>query len=295
MSEKHSLYKYFFCGGLGRVFSITLGYPLDTVKVILQTMPVPKPGEPPLYSGMIDCIVKSIQKDGFKSLFRGMMAPLVISVPVNSILFLSFGLGKKLFEKDVDPSMPELFVAGAFSGTLTSFLVGPAERIKCLLQVRDDGTSTVKYRGTFDCFKLLYAQGGIRNVYKGTTATLLRDIPATGLFFMSYDSLMKITVSKDTCPSNKMAACMFAGGVSGMCYWIVAMPADLLKTRFQTAPEGKYSGLMDVFKQLMSREGPRGLFTGLTPVLVRAFPVNAVTFLGFEIGVKVYDWILPAL
>lgn len=134
MTEKHRLYKYCFCGGLSRVFSITLGYPLDTVKVILQTMPVPKPGKPPLYTGMIDCFIKTIQMDGFKSLFRGMMAPLMISVLVNSILFFSFGIGKNFFEKGTGLSVPELFASGAFSGTLTSFLVGPAERIKCLLQ-----------------------------------------------------------------------------------------------------------------------------------------------------------------
>lgn len=126
-------------------------------------------------------------------------------------------------------------------------------------------------------------------MYKGTTATLFRDMPATGFFFMSYESLVRIVVSKDTSLADKMAASMFAGRLSGTCYWLVAMPVDLLKTRFQQAPEGTYSGLMDSFKQLMATEGPKGLFTGLTPVLIRAFPVNAVSFLGFEVGRKIYD------
>lgn len=52
--------------------------------------------------------------------------------------------------------------------------------------------------GTFHYLKILYDQGGIKNVYKGTTATLFRDMPATGFFFMSYESLVRIVVSKDT-------------------------------------------------------------------------------------------------
>lgn len=49
----------------------------------------------------------------------------------------------------------------------------PGERIKCLLQVQQ-GTGEVKYNGMVDCAKKLYAEGGIRSIYKGSLATLLR-------------------------------------------------------------------------------------------------------------------------
>lgn len=51
--------------------------------------------------------------------------------------------------------------------------MAPGERIKCLLQVQQGGGEQ-KYNGMVDCAKKLYKEGGIRNIYKGSLATLLR-------------------------------------------------------------------------------------------------------------------------
>ena len=60
-------------------------------------------------------------------------------------------------------------VAGVFS----TVIMAPGERIKCLLQVQQSA-ATAKYAGPVDCAKQLYKEGGIRGVYRGTAATLLR-------------------------------------------------------------------------------------------------------------------------
>ena len=44
------------------------------------------------------------------------------------------------------------------------------------------------------------------------------------------------------------------------------------------APEGMYpKGIRSVFAELMRKEGPTALFKGLSPVMIRAFPANAVS------------------
>jgi solute carrier family 25 carnitine/acylcarnitine transporter 20/29 len=54
----------------------------------------------------------------------------------------------------------------------------PGERIKCLLQVQSGGGSHsgVHYNGPLDVVKKLYKEGGIRSIYRGTGATLLRGL-----------------------------------------------------------------------------------------------------------------------
>ena len=47
----------------------------------------------------------------------------------------------------------------------------------------------------------------------------------------------------------------------------------------QVAPAGTYSGVAHVAKQIMAKEGIKGFYKGLVPVLVRAFPANAACFL----------------
>ena len=43
-----------------------------------------------------------------------------------------------------------------------------------------------------------------------------------------------------------------------------------------TAPEGKYRGIADVYRELIRTEGIGSLYKGFTPVILRAFPANAV-------------------
>jgi len=84
-------------------------------------------------------------------------------------------------------------------------------------------------------------------------------------------------------------AIVTAGGLAGIANWAVAIPADVIKTRLQTAPEGTYKGTMDCLLQLLRNEGPRALFKGLGPAMVRAFPANAACFLGVEVARKALD------
>lgn len=71
-----------------------------------------------------------------------------------------------------------------------------------------------------------------------------------------------------------------------MACWGVCIPADVIKSRYQTAPEGKYNGLYDVYKTLIKEEGYGGLVKGMRPALIRAFPANAACFFGMEVSKK---------
>lgn len=110
---------------------------------------------------------------------------------------------------------------------------------------------------------------------------LFTDVPASGLYFCTYQGLSNALITPGEKPSIPVT--IFAGGMAGIANWIVGMPADVLKSRLQTAPEGKYpGGLKDVFRELMRKEGPLALYKGFTPVMLRAFPANAACFVGFE-------------
>lgn len=274
------------------------GHPLDTIKVRLQTQPKPEPGQKALYAGTWDCAMKTIRNEGFFGLYKGMAAPLIGVTPMFAVCFLGFGIGKKLQQKSPDQELNaiQLFNAGCLSGVFTTAIMTPGERIKCLLQVQATSGAPKLYNGPLDVVKKLYAEGGIASIYKGTCATLLRDVPASGMYFMSYEWL-----KRNLSPANKpgelsVAATLTAGGMAGMFNWAVAIGPDVLKSRLQTAPEGKYpNGIRSVFVEIMKTEGPKGLFKGLTPVMLRAFPANAACFLGYEVAIKFLNWVAPNL
>lgn len=116
-------------------------------------------------------------------LHLGMAAPLSGVAPIFAISFFGYSVGKKLQQTFPDEKLStlQLFYAGAFSGIFTTIIMAPGERIKCLLQIQH-ADAKPKYNGPLDCAKQLYREGGIRSIYKGTCATLLRGMTCKLIF-----------------------------------------------------------------------------------------------------------------
>ncbi|XP_050414699.1 mitochondrial carnitine/acylcarnitine carrier protein [Patella vulgata] len=297
--SKGSPIKDFIAGGFGGVCCVSAGQPLDMIKVRIQTMPRPPPGQAPLYAGTFDCAMKIVKKEGFFGLYKGMGAPLAGVAPMFAICFFGFGVGKRLQQNKPDDVLTyaQLFKAGMVAGVFTTVIMAPGERIKCLLQVQAASGKPAIYNGPIDCIKQLYKEGGIRSLYRGTAATLLRDVPASGMYFMVYEWLQHIlTPAGGSRNDLSVGRTLVAGGVAGIFNWAVAIPPDVLKSRLQTAPEGTYpNGIRDVFRQLMKEEGILSLYKGFTPVMLRAFPANAACFMGYELAMKGLNWLAPNL
>ncbi|XP_038061658.1 mitochondrial carnitine/acylcarnitine carrier protein-like [Patiria miniata] len=292
--------KNFLAGGFGGVCLVVAGHPLDTIKVRLQTQPTPAPGAAPLYAGTWDCAKKTVTKEGFFGLYKGMFAPILGVTPMYATCFLGFSIGKKLQTPDKDGiyRFDQLFKAGMLAGVFTTTIMAPGERIKCLLQIQAASAGKAKYAGPLDCAKQIYRESGLfRGLYKGTAATLLRDVPASGMYFMVYEWLKISITPADKNPGDlSPLRVLFAGGMAGVLNWVVAIAPDTLKSRLQTAPEGTYPrGIRDVFPRLIKNEGFFALFKGITPVMIRAFPANAACFLGYELAMKFLNWATPSL
>lgn len=286
--------KGFISGGVGGVFLVLVGHPADTIKVRLQTMAKPLTGEFPIYLGTFDCCKKIMAREGLKGFYKGMAAPLTGVAPIFAINFFGYNVGKQIQQKNSNDHLtyPQIFVAGMISGIFSALAIAPGERIKCLLQIQHNA-EVKKYSGPIDVIKQLYREGGIRSIYRGTMATFLRDVPASGVYFLVYEYLQNILTPQGKTRSDLSASrTLLAGGTSGVFFWIFALPPDVLKSRLQTAPAGMYpNGIRSVLPRLLKEEGMRGLYKGVTPVMLRAFPANAACFLGYELSMKCLNWI----
>lgn len=74
------------CGSVAGIIGKYIEYPFDTVKVRLQSQPDTLPLR---YNGPLDCFKKSLQRDGFLGIYRGISAPLVGAAVETSSLFFS--------------------------------------------------------------------------------------------------------------------------------------------------------------------------------------------------------------
>lgn len=77
--------------------------------------------------------------------------------------------------KGPDLSYPQFYLAGAGAGLTNSIVSGPVEHIRIRLQTQTkNAAGAYPYSGPFDACKKIYATDGMRGIFYGQGATLLR-------------------------------------------------------------------------------------------------------------------------
>jgi solute carrier family 25 carnitine/acylcarnitine transporter 20/29 len=254
----------FLAGCIGGCAGVIVGHPLDTVKVHLQT----QDAKNPRYRGTVHCLRSLLAKEGVRGVYKGITSPLAGVAAINAIVFGVYGnTQRNLSNPD---TLKSHFIAGGTAGLFQSFLCSPMELAKSRLQV-SDGT-----KGPVECLRTIYAHEGFRGIFRGLNMTILREIPAFSSYFLTYEWL---TRTEDGGPIST-ATMLAAGGVAGTVSWVIVYPVDVIKSRMQIdgIGEAKYLNSIDCLKKSVSSEGYRFLYRGLTPTVLRAFPVNAATF-----------------
>lgn len=276
--------KDFVAGSVGGFVCKTVEYPLDTVKVILQTS-TQKP------QGVVRTFRAVLQSYGVRGLYKGLSSPLLGSMAENAVLFSVFGAARS-FTSHALPEMQHTFlpivVSGLASGVAVTAVVTPVELVKCRMQVQSNPGQPQLYRSTLDCLVQTVRREGLRQgLFKGAGATLLRELPGNVAWFGAYETLCAAMVpvggSKDDLKVHQL---MFAGGVSGMAYWTAFFPADTVKSVLQTDPARARLGFWRVFTDMAREGGVRALYRGWLLTVSRAMPSNALLFLTFEMTEK---------
>ena len=157
-----------------------------------------------------------------------------------------------------------------------------------------------EFSGGFFC--LLSAKTISLPFFRGSFLTLARDIPAFCSYFMTYELLRERFKESDG--SLGLGSTAVIGGLSGVVGWAVEIPLDALKSRHQgclrykslfSEPAGQQTcqsfpfrqrALSGTLREVWRDGGPRVLFRGTAVVLLRAFPANSATFIGYEWTIK---------
>ncbi|XP_043505774.1 mitochondrial basic amino acids transporter-like [Polistes fuscatus] len=254
----------FAAGCLGGCAGIMVGYPLDTVKVHMQT----QDNRNPKYKGTLHCLQTLIKKESVSGLYRGMTSPMAGVAVVNAIIFGVYGQSQKhMSDKD---RLSYHFVAGAMAGIAQSPISSLIELAKTRMQLQSSTNKT--FSGPMKCLKHIYKKEGFRGVFNGLGITFLREAPSFGTYFLTYEFL---TQSKEPISTGRM---LLAGGLAGTASWIVSYPLDVIKSRIQAESNNRYNGTLDCYRKSVRSEGYSCLYRGLNSTIIRAFPTNAMTF-----------------
>ncbi|KAM9134399.1 solute carrier family 25 member 45 isoform 2-T3 [Pangshura tecta] len=279
----------FVAGWISGAVGLALGHPVDTVKVRLQAQSG--------YRGILDCIIKTYHNETVLGFFKGMSFPLLSVALVNSVIFgaysnaLLYLSATHHHDRHANPpSYAHILTAGSFSGLIQAVVLAPVDLIKVRLQNQFHpyglkslmGASGAQYRGPVHCGASIFHEEGVMGLFRGTWALVLRDVPTIAIYFLTYTSFCQAMTAQGQEPGQRTV--LVAGGCAGTISWAFATPLDVIKTRLQMdGVKGvSYGGVWDCIRISVQREGPQVFLKGLTPNIIRSFPVNAVTFLSYE-------------
>lgn len=168
-------------------------------------------------------------------------------------------------------------LAGAGAGFCQCIATNPMEITKIRMQIQAQLPAEQR-TGLGQVVKEL----GIKGLYKGSTITLLRDVPYSMIFF-PLNANLKTLFSKnedDVSLLGLMASGMIAGAfASGL-----MTPMDVIKTRVQAAKgstsDAKFGRM---FLQVYREEGFSALYKGVVPRMCVQAPLFAISMTAFEL------------
>jgi solute carrier family 25 carnitine/acylcarnitine transporter 20/29 len=155
-----------------------------------------------------------------------------------------------------------------------------------------------QFAGVFDCARQVLSQYGVRGCYLGLSATILRNVPANGVYFGTYEALRAWFARTHPGGDGRppLHGVLLAGGVGGLLYWLTTFPTDVVKSSMQSdsvdRTQRRFRGVADCARQLWAEGGVRRLYRGLTPALARSVPANAMLFLAVEeVRFRLHSWL----
>uniref|UniRef100_A0A8C5KUT0 Mitochondrial glutathione transporter SLC25A40 n=1 Tax=Jaculus jaculus TaxID=51337 RepID=A0A8C5KUT0_JACJA len=288
--------------GAGAVVTSLFMTPLDVVKVRLQSQRpsvasakwrglskqnkdllemgfLGRAKDPTRFTGTVDAFVKIVRHEGTRTLWSGLPATLVMTVPATAVYFTAYDQLKAFLCGRAFPS--DLYIPMVA-------VISPLELVRTKLQAQH-----VSYRELATCVQSAVAQGGWRSLWLGWGPTALRDVPFSALYWFNYELVKGWLNGPGPNNQTSVGISFVAGGISGMVAATLTLPFDVVKTQRQVAlgaveavrvkpPRADSTWIL--LRRIRAESGTRGLFAGFLPRIIKAAPSCAIMISTYEFG-----------
>lgn len=273
----------FLCGSLAGAANILSSHPFDTIKVRIQVLDMK----------FSHCIRYMLDHEGYKSFYKGITSPLFTVPLMDATLFGAYELGKRIQGIGIRDEMTNFqsAFAGSVAGLIVCGVMTPVELVKCRMQMEGTGRKAHTTKA-FDLTKQIIKVNGIKELYKGNLITIIREVPAAAIYFLTYEDAKK---RLNNYYGKSKFTPLLAGGLAGLLSWLFTYPQDVVKTKLQcdTGLVKKYpdrkvfgiikdGGIISCTKSIWRNNGISGFTKGFSACSLKAVIAEAVTFFVYE-------------
>lgn len=145
-----------------------------------------------------------------------------------------------------------------------------------------DNITKKEFRSSLACLQTIVQRHGIGIVYTGHAVNTLREFTFLGHYFFVYEVLRESLLQSHVIPAS--VAVPVAGGCSGALAWFVSFPLDCVRAGTQGQPLPPTKSAWSVCQTLLQERGIRGLYSGASASVARAFLVSGSRFSAYELA-----------
>lgn len=252
------------------------------------------------FNGTVDALIKISKTEGIISLWSGLSPTLGLAIPATVVYFVSYEqlrlylkdtYNKEFKKRGISVEQPFWIpvLAGGTARIWAATLVSPLELIRTKMQ-----SQKLSYAEITQVLKTVVRYSGISGLWMGLSSTLLRDVPFSAIYWLNYESIKRIFYSSSQTFTFNLAA----GAVAGSIAAVFTIPFDVVKTHRQiemgekeiySEKPSRSSNTWSIIQRIYHQNGLKGLFTGLTPRLVKVAPACAIMIATFEHGKRFFQ------
>ncbi|KAF7623506.1 hypothetical protein Mgra_00010203 [Meloidogyne graminicola] len=242
------------------------------------------------FTGTFDAIIKITRNEGIRSLWSGLSPTMLSAVPATVFYFTLYdNLHCALREQFGNKSPFAPLLAGSLARASSVTIVSPLELIRTKMQ-----SEKLSYFELTSAISRTIRSDGYSALYRGWTATMLRDIPFSAIYWTCYESFKQQFLYFLNVERINFTYSFLCGSLSGVIASIITLPFDVVKTHQQISlgqlttkncneniPLAK-KGVFKIFNELIETKGIKSLFTGLVPRVARVAPACAIMIGSYE-------------
>ncbi|KAF2002717.1 mitochondrial folate transporter-like protein/carrier [Amniculicola lignicola CBS 123094] len=322
-----------FCGASAGIASGIVTCPLDVIKTRLQAQGAFRPrtlGRPSrqVYQGLVGTAKVIWFEDGVRGMYRGLGPMLLGYIPTWAVYMTMYDFSKDYFYPRMENKWLSRISASIVAGACSTLATNPIWVVKTRLMAQvsehalSDHRPPWQYTSTFDAFRKMYRNEGIRAFYSGLAPALL-GLTHVAIQFPMYEYFKQrftgLEMGEATAQGEDVLGILGATILSKICATSATYPHEVLRTRLQTQqrslpshdheeisfrgghrgrghytrPPGtassdgminipRYRGVIKTCTIILQEEGWRAFYNGMGTNMVRAVPAAVTTMLTYE-------------
>jgi len=171
----------------------TMINPISVVKTRMQLQTSRHSESIKQYLNSVDCVRRICREEGLRGLYKGLSAS-YIGISESSIQLVLYESFKRRFKnsQNEDLSKWQIFLSGSFAKLIASSATYPHEVVRTRLREQKGTSMQSKYRGFLQTMKLIWVEEGVRGMYGGMGAHLIRVVPNAAILFLTYEFVLGI-------------------------------------------------------------------------------------------------------